>query len=205
VFQSRHQQLRLQASTLTLYRSGACLFRDITFTLAAGEVLWVLGPNGSGKTSLLRVLCGLTQPDTGRTEWDGGALAYAGHLPGLKNELSVSENLGFFALQQGASGDRCAGAMRRAGVQGQADAEVRTLSAGQKRRAALARVLMSPARLWILDEPAANLDAAGRELVGEVLHEHLRGGGLAVVATHDDPPDGEFGRRRLVLGEVPDA
>jgi heme exporter protein A len=197
--------VRLQASTLTLYRSGACLFHDLSFGLAAGEVLWVLGPNGSGKTSLLRVLCGLTQPDTGRVEWDGGALAYAGHLPGLKNELSVRENLAFFALQQGASRERCAGAMRRAGVQGQAGAEVRTLSAGQKRRAALARVLMSPARLWILDEPAANLDAAGRELVGAVLGEHLRSGGLAVVATHDEPPDGELGRCRLMLGGTPDA
>jgi heme exporter protein A len=197
--------LRLRVSNLTLYRGGSCLFRDIGFVVSGGEVLWVLGANGSGKTSLLRVLCGLTQPDSGRVEWDGAELAYAGHLVGLKNELSVRENLHFFALQQGASREQCDGAIRRLGVERLADAEVRTLSAGQKRRVALARVLMAPARLWILDEPAANLDVAGQNLIGELLAEHARGGGLALVATHDEPPGGPIGRRRLVLGGEPDA
>ena len=165
----------------------------------------MLGPNGSGKTSLLRVICGLSQPDEGRVQWSGSELAYAGHLAGLKSDLSIRENLEFFALQQGVLGERLAAALQRLGLEVQADAEVRTLSAGQKRRTALARVLMSEARLWVLDEPAANLDTAGRELVEELLREHVRNGGLAVVATHDDPPEGVLGERRLLLGADPHA
>lgn len=191
----------MQTSGLTLYRGGSCLFRDIGFELSAGQVLWVLGSNGSGKTSLLRVLSGLTQPDAGRILLNGIGLAYAGHLPGLKAELSVRENLEFFARELGATKERCTAAIRRLGMERHAQAEVRKLSAGQKRRTALARVVLSSAELWILDEPAANLDAAGRVLVGELLGEHLVQGGIAVVATHDEPPVGPVGELRIVLGE----
>lgn len=187
----------LTAHDLTLWRGPNCLFEDLSFGVDAGALLLIRGPNGSGKTTLLRVLCGLTRPETGHVEWRGrsierhraefGAeLAYFGHVNGLKADLTVMQNLIFAAQLLGQSGARIPDLLDALSLSLCADLEVRYLSAGQKRRTALARVLMSDAALWLLDEPVTNLDAAGRSYVEERLAAHVAGGGLAIAATHED-------------------
>ncbi len=200
----------LTAHDLTLWRGPFCLFHDLSFELGAGQALVIRGPNGSGKTTLLRVLCGLTRPETGRVEWNGHPvernrhefgteLAYFGHALGLKADLSVTQNLRFAdSLTGGRSGD-FGDYLAALDLQDCADLEVRYLSAGQKRRTALARVLMSGARLWVLDEPFTNLDAAGRAFVEDRLNAHLHRAGLAAVAAHHELSirDGEIVAIRL--------
>ncbi len=187
----------LKAHDLTLWRGPFCLFHDLSFELAAGQALVIRGPNGSGKTTLLRVLCGLTRPETGRVEWDGlpvernrhafgTELAYFGHALGLKADLSVAQNLRFAESLGGRRRGNLADYLAALDLQDCCDLEVRYLSAGQKRRTALARVLMSGARLWVMDEPFTNLDAAGRAFVEERLNAHLSSSGLAAVAAHHE-------------------
>ncbi len=187
----------LAATGLTLWRGPNCLFEELTFEVTAGSLLLVRGPNGSGKTTLLRVLCGLTRPETGQVSWQGtsiekdrqafGAeLAYFGHVNGLKADLTVNHNLAFSAQMYGQSGEQIPMLLEALNLAQCAELEARYLSAGQKRRTALARLLMSPAKLWILDEPVTNLDVAGRAYVEERLRQHISGGGLAIAATHED-------------------
>jgi len=189
--------VRLTACDLTLWRGPNCLFEDLSFEVTAGTLLLVRGPNGSGKTTLLRVLCGLTRPETGHVEWCGesieksrqayGAeLAYFGHVNGLKTDLTVTQNLQFAAQLYGQSGDRIPALLGALNLTNCAALEVRYLSAGQKRRSALARVLMSDATLWLLDEPVTNLDAAGRDYVEERLRAHVADGGIVIAATHEN-------------------
>ncbi|MDP6674951.1 MAG: heme ABC exporter ATP-binding protein CcmA, partial [Gammaproteobacteria bacterium] len=139
----------------------------------------------------------LTRPETGHVEWCGesiektrqtfgAALAYFGHADGLKADLTVTHNLEFSAQLFGQSGEQIPGLLNALNLSQCAQLETRYLSAGQKRRTALARVLMSDAALWLLDEPVTNLDAAGREYVEDRLHAHVAGGGLAIAATHED-------------------
>jgi heme exporter protein A len=188
---------QLTAHDLTLWRGPFCLFHALSFQLRAGQALIVRGPNGSGKTTLLRVLCGLTRPEEGRVEWGGvpverdrqafgGALAYFGHSLGLKADLTVLQNLRFAARLNGDDEARSGDYLEALHLSDCANLEVRYLSAGQKRRAALARVLMSGALVWMLDEPYTNLDAAGRGFVEDRLNAHLGGGGLAAVAAHHE-------------------
>ncbi len=175
-------------------------------------MLLVTGPNGCGKTSLLRVLCGLTLPETGTVYWRGeplrgvspefrGDLAYLAHREGLKGDLTPLENIRFDAGLRGpVDSGRLTEIIDRLGLARPANLPVRVLSAGQKRRTALARVLLSGAILWILDEPFTNLDAAGRILITELIGDHLEEGGAAIVAAHhefDLPPER---LRRLELG-----
>lgn len=201
---------RLTAHDLTLWRGPFCLFDELSFELGASQALVIAGPNGSGKTTLLRVLCGLTRPECGSVAWDGVPvernrraygmdLAYFGHALGLKADLTVVQNLRF-AIHVGGWSDRglgtCLDALKLLDC---ADLEVRYLSAGQKRRAALARVLLSKASLWMLDEPFTNLDAAGRRFLEMRLNAHLANGGLAAVAAHHELSirDGELVQIRL--------
>jgi heme exporter protein A len=198
----------LQAEDLSLWRGGNCLFEHLSFAVVPGAALLVQGPNGAGKTTLLRVLCGLTRPESGRVLWQGGALdsqycaqlVYSGHLPALKVDLTVRQNLTFCADASGLAGDAWQAPASELGLAPCLDLEVRYLSAGQKRRAALVRVLMSPAPAWILDEPFTNLDRAGQALVERALHAHLDRGGLAVVATHQELQMAEPRLARLMLG-----
>ncbi len=187
----------LSATGLTLWRGPNCLFEDLSFDVAAGSLLLIRGPNGSGKTTLLRVLCGLTRPETGGVTWRGesidktrqafGAeLAYFGHVNGLAADLTVTQNLAFSAQLHGQTGDQIPVFLDALNLSACANLEVRYLSAGQKRRTALARVIMSGATIWLLDEPVTNLDAAGREYVVNRLRAHVAGGGIAVAATHED-------------------
>jgi heme exporter protein A len=202
----------LTATDLTLWRGPNCLFEDLSFKVAAGSLLLLRGPNGSGKTTLLRVLCGITRPETGHVEWRGesieknrqaygAALAYFGHTNGLKADLTVMQNLAFAAQLYGQSGEQISDLLNALNLTVCAELETRYLSAGQKRRTALARVLMSQASLWLLDEPVTNLDAAGREYVINRLAAHVAEGGIVVAATHEDIHLEDKVRNEIQLGD----
>ena len=172
------------------------LFRDLSLELAAGELLRIAGDNGSGKTSLLRILCGLLAPTQGEVRWKGEpirelgeeysrSLAHIGHAPGLKGELTAAENLAFSCALAGRSAGRVGEALSTFGVP--RDKAVRQLSQGQRRRAALARLaLAEDVPLWLLDEPFAALDAGASHLVERLINDHAARGGAVVYTTHQD-------------------
>jgi heme exporter protein A len=179
----------LEARGLRFTRNDEPVFGPLDFAVDAGETLLVQGENGSGKTTLLRVLAGLLRADAGEIRIDGEpasaarrarAIAYLGHLPAFKADLTALENLRFLC---GLHGRRRAQLPEQAiaivGLAGYEDALARQLSAGQKKRLSLARMGLAPAPLWLLDEPYANLDLPGIELVNRMVQAHLRGGGAA--------------------------
>ena len=188
----------LEALDLECRRGGRTLFRGLSFPLKGGELLRVAGANGSGKTSLLRILCGLLSPASGEVRWKGAPirdlreeysreLAYLGHAAALKDDLTPAENLGVAAALSGI--DAPSGEIRKAlsGFE-VPDLPVRRLSQGQKRRAALARLALSArAPLWLLDEPFSALDAAGIELLKGLISGHVERGNIVVYSTHQDP------------------
>ena len=189
---------QLEARALACTRGVVTLFRDVAFRVGAGEWLAVRGPNGSGKTTLLRCVAGLTRPDHGEVLRDGG-MVFAGHLPGIKDDLSAEENLrGALALRGVAAGsDALLDALGRAGLERHRHLPARRLSAGQRRRIGLARLMLDPAPIWILDEPLTALDDAGRALFGTLLARHLERGGLGLLATHDDLAPAPTGELRM--------
>ena len=190
----------LEARDLEATRGGATLFRGLAFTLRPGALLRVSGANGSGKTSLLRVLCGLSQPNAGQVRWNGESiralgeeyrkqLAYVGHANALKDDLTVTENLEAICALAGldAAPARVQAAIGQFGLAGRERLPVKLLSQGQRRRAALARLALSEAApLWILDEPFAALDADAVERVQSAAGEHLSRGGMIVLTTHQE-------------------
>ena len=179
---------------LAFSRNEEPLFGPLDFEVAVGEALLVRGDNGVGKTTLLRVLAGLLRADAGDLEISGAAadresraraIAYLGHLPAFKADLSALENLDFLCALHGRRGERSFGAaMSAVGLAGYEDSPARTLSAGQKKRLSLARMWLSPAPLWLLDEPYANLDLEGIALVNRLIVGHLEDGGATLVTTH---------------------
>jgi len=185
----------LATESLDLWRGDVWLVRQLGFAAGGGDLVHVRGPNGSGKTTLLRALAGLTRPESGSITWRGRALdadliayhrelAWLGHRDGLKPELTPVENLkAYRRLGGGQTGDIGA-ALEHAGLAGREQLPVRVLSAGQKRRVALARVFSSQARVWILDEPFANLDADGQRWGTQQLADHVRDGGIVILSTH---------------------
>jgi heme exporter protein A len=184
----------LQARGLTFSRNEEAIFGPLDFSLHPGEVVLIEGDNGSGKTTLLKVLCGLLEPSLGEVLLHGAPLTLArlshqvallGHLLGLKMELSTLQNLRFAVGMGGIrSGITPQLALASVGLEGYEDQPLRTLSAGQKKRVALARLLLVPAALWLLDEPYANLDRSGIELVNRLLDHHARRGGAALITSH---------------------
>jgi heme exporter protein A len=187
----------LSARELRVVRGDRCLIDGLDFELDAGELMQVEGPNGSGKTSLLRAISGLVDPDEGEIRWRGedvrrhrqafhADLVWLGHRPGFKGDLGILENLRFESGLRAASTSAAGDVLERLGLARLLRIPFRLLSAGQQRRAALARLLLSAVPLWIVDEPFTNLDSEGRELVTELLDEHLAKGGLAVMASHQD-------------------
>ena len=195
---------------LAFARNDTPVFGPLDFAVDAGEALLVQGGNGSGKTTLLRVLAGLLRADAGRIEIDGRptvaalrahAIAYLGHLPALKGDLSVLENLEFLCGLHGRRKRQLPGdALAIVGMAGYEDAPARQLSAGQKKRVTLARMWLAPAPLWLLDEPYANLDLDGINLVNRMISAHLRDGGATLVTTHGAYAAPPVRTRMLALG-----
>jgi heme exporter protein A len=178
---------RLAGQGLACTRGVATLFRDLSFDVSAGEWLAVRGPNGSGKTTLLRCVAGLTRADRGNVLREGD-FVYGGHLPGLKDDLTAEENLASALALRAVRCDPAGlgDALARAGLAKRRHLPARRLSAGQRRRIGLARLMLDPAPIWILDEPLTALDDEGQALFGELLARHLARGGLALLATHHD-------------------
>ena len=201
----------LEAREINCWRGERHILRDVSFGVRAGEFLKITGPNGVGKTTLIRIVCGLLPPESGTVHWRGRVvrsstdeyhteMAYLGHLNSLKADLTARENLRFLAgLRQALGPSDIDGALDRVGILSRGDLPARSLSAGQKRRLALARLLLSGAILWILDEPVTNLDTAGVDLVEELVREHVGRGGLALAAAHQRLLDGDPILRRLEL------
>ena len=190
----------LEALGLECVRGQRRLFRGLSFNLAGGEMLWVLGPNGSGKTSLLRLLCGLLRPDAGNVLWKGedvrrspetfhADLLYLGHAPAVKEDLSGRENLCFGLAQMGIGITplEADSALGEFGLSGRETTPARALSRGQRRRAALARLAFGAKRpLWVLDEPFTALDAEAVQLVRSHLAQQRTRGGCVVFTSHQE-------------------
>lgn len=186
----------LKVNGLQLWRGDRHVLRGVSLQLQPGEVLQLLWPNGVGKTSLLRAIAGLLPVEAGTVLWHGKAtqqmpqdwcrdIAYLGHDLSLKGDLTVLENLRYaLGLRRTWDVELALSTLQRLGIADYADQLARRLSAGQQRRVALARLMLWDARLWLLDEPAANLDAAGQAQVLEVIGQHVAGAGLVLLSTH---------------------
>lgn len=188
----------LGARNFHAFRGDRHVLRGLSFDVAAGQCLQVTGVNGAGKTTLLRALCGLVDLEEGRLEWRGAEtcrsaaafhaeLAYLGHDAPLKGDLTGRENIGYsVGLRRRLGPQDVARGLERVGAAGFADRPVRSLSAGQRRRIALASLWLCGVPLWILDEPNTNLDTQGQALVAGLIEEQVGGGGLVIAAVHQD-------------------
>lgn len=189
----------LEAIDLGCKRGDRRLFSNVSFVLSEGSLLQVQGPNGSGKTSLLRMICGLLAPAEGQIRWQGAnirslgedyftSLSYIGHRNGLKEELTPMENLRVASGLAGTqlSQQEAMSVLGKVGLSGREHLPARLLSEGQRRRTALARLLTSETSFWVLDEVLTSLDSSAVRFVTSLIEEHLNKGGVAVVATHHE-------------------
>ncbi len=174
----------LFASEINFERYFEPVFQPVSFSLRERGLLLVTGSNGCGKTTLIRVLSGILFPTSGTIQNQANGMAYVGHYLGIKDDLSVIENLRFMRDFLGTSTRSCEEVISRVGLTRVEEQHARTLSAGQRKRCALARLLLSETQLWLLDEPYSNLDQEGVALVDDVLTDHLDSGGACVLATH---------------------
>ncbi len=180
-----------------MIRGERCLFQGLSFALDSGGLLLLEGRNGCGKTSLMRAIAGMLSLETGQVFWDDapvekqrqefhGALVWLAHRTGLKGDLTLVENLGFERSLRAQSSVDTESVYERLGISRLKKLILRSLSAGQQRRVALARMLLADVPLWFMDEPFTNLDREGRALVVELVEEHLAKGGMCVMAAHQD-------------------
>jgi len=187
----------LSADDLTLFRGERCLFKGLSFALNPGELLLLEGRNGSGKTSLMRAIAGLIELESGELRWDGesvrsnrqafhGALVWMAHRVGFKADLTLVENLKFESHLRAQSGKDLDEVLKRLDIHRLKRLPLRSLSAGQQRRVALARMMLSRVPLWLMDEPFTNLDREGRTLVMQLTTEHLDRDGMCIMAAHQD-------------------
>lgn len=203
----------LEVVDLECTRGDRRLFSGLNFTLKPGTLLHLQGTNGSGKTTLQRAICGLLLPQEGEIRWNGESIrslkeeyckevVYLGHLNGIKNDLTGLENLRISATLDGDSIDdgKLWDALKRMGLMGFEDLPTKVLSQGQKKRVALARLLLSSARLWVLDEPFVGLDVHAVELLQSLIAEYVAGGGLVILTTHQEVALTSGQIQRLKLG-----
>lgn len=198
--------LVLEVEKLAAARGLRVLFEGLDFRLSAGEALELRGANGSGKSTLLRILAGLTRPHAGRVRYSGAGEEgeeaprhYLGHLDAVKPAETAQEQARFWARYFGRPVDAADAAMKRVGLASRKAVPGRGLSAGQKRRLALTRLLIEPRPVWLLDEPTAALDMEGRALVSDLVAEHRAGGGMVIAAVHGE---GFAGSRTLDLSSL---
>ncbi|MGD8266311.1 MAG: cytochrome c biogenesis heme-transporting ATPase CcmA [Chromatiales bacterium] len=191
------QPISLEAHHLSCIRDDRVLFEGLSFSIGSGEAIVLEGRNGTGKTSLLRILCGLRRPDEGEVRWQGipieknyvdyyTRMAFVGHMDGIKRELSALENLRLSRSLCGSGNVSIEEALETLLLTGYEDIPTYYLSAGQRRRVALARLLATDARLWILDEPFTSLDREGIALVENLMDEHVGAGGAMIMTSHHE-------------------
>jgi heme exporter protein A len=209
--------VHLVAENLNVIRGARTVIAGVSLDVAAGESLLLTGPNGSGKTTLIRTIAGFLTPESGHVRLEGGdderdlaeQCHYVGHLSGTKSSLTAAANLAFWADYLGGrtplapTGKRVAAALERFALEPLADIPAGFLSAGQRRRLGLARLLLAERPVWLLDEPTVSLDAASTTLLAEIVTEHVAGGGILVAATH--LPLGIEGAKYLRLGAAAEA
>jgi heme exporter protein A len=193
-------KLTLRGESLHLWRGERHVLRGVSLELRSGDILQLTGSNGAGKTTLLRILSGLIYPEEGRVLWAGtniredlrayhAQLAYVGHEPPLKSDLTARENLRYWVgVRRRLTAADVDTALDEVGADEWRDRAARTLSAGQKRRVALAGLKLIGAPLWLLDEPTTNLDIAGQTLVSRMIEQHATNGGLVLAAVHHELP-----------------
>lgn len=195
--------LVLEVENLAAARGLRVLFEGLSLRLSAGEALELRGANGSGKSTLLRILAGLTRPHAGTVRFSGGSddapRHYLGHLDAVKPSESALEQAQFWARYFGRDVESAIAAMKRVGLSSRNAVPGRGLSAGQKRRLALTRLLIDPRPVWLLDEPTAALDTEGKALVSQLVAEHRASGGMVIAAVHGE---GFEGARILDLAEL---
>lgn len=187
----------LEANGLACIRDTNVLFENLSLCVQSGQVLVIEGKNGSGKTSLLRILTGIRQQDEGKVTWNGEdisqlatgyrqVMAYMGHQDGIKQELTAFENLQLTRIYGKISDTSLDEVLEKTGLAAQADTYASNLSAGQRRRLAIARLLLTDCCLWLLDEPLTTLDTSGIKLFENLLKQHIACGGIAVLSSHHD-------------------
>jgi len=201
----------LEVENLHLWRGERHVLRGVQFSIGQGACLEVTGANGSGKTSLLRTICGLMYPESGRVLWSGedvrrdlpgfhASIAYLGHEPPLKADLTARENLRYWiGIRRRLDSSALDGALASVGAAAWCERPVRTLSAGQRRRVALAGLALLTVPLWLLDEPTTNLDGEGQQLVGSLVAEQLARGGMVLAAVHHSLPGAARAADRVEL------
>jgi len=189
------QKIVLEARNVSCIRGDRVLFEGLNFTLKNNQVLLLEGKNGSGKTSLLRIICGFREQDAGELLWCNNTIkgsdyfaemAYVGHLDGVKKELTVQENLKMSLALSQAGRYTIDQALDKVHLAGYDDSLVQSLSAGQKRRLSLARLLITKKSLWVLDEPFTSIDKHGIKLIESLMHEHISNGGMIILTSHHD-------------------
>ncbi|WP_033783762.1 cytochrome c biogenesis heme-transporting ATPase CcmA [Pantoea sp. 9140] len=201
----------LEIITLTCAYDERSLFRRLSFRVSAGDIVQIEGPNGAGKTSLLRLLAGLSRPEEGEIRWQQQpilrqretwhqAMLYLGHCPGIKGVLTPLENLRFY--HPDCTDAQIFAALESVDLTGDEEVPVSRLSAGQQRRVALARLWLSQARIWILDEPLTAIDKAGIEKLMAQFAHHADNGGAVILTTHQDLPADAARVRKIRLGDV---